>query len=349
MAAYNGTNFMVVGGMGPSAANSSGIATVAARYNANLNQWFPLAAVNPSSATINTTLNTLTFGVRATQISADELLILGGTLPNNHTVLPGWTQNVDVMASNGSWNQFVAEGFSLTGAAGPMRLLHHAMATGSDGQAYSFGGISPANASTNDYLDAPYINLNSTVVYHNSSIMAVNISGQAPTVRQMHTATALPTSQILIYGGFNDQNQVVSDTSYLYNIKSQSWEAVNLNGTGPGPRYGHSAVLVNDTLYIIGGVDSSGQARNDVSLLNVTSWTWVQNSGSDTNSSNDNGSHSLHGGAVAGVVIGVLVAVGLIAGGAFYFIRRRRLASEKTRFNSWSNTDVDSQTKEIRY
>ncbi|KAI8072979.1 hypothetical protein BC940DRAFT_316425 [Gongronella butleri] len=308
---------MIVGGQGPSTTNVSGLNTIAARFNADRNQWTSLGAMQaPNTATtVHNSLNSLTFGAQIVPLSSTELFLMGGTPSSNQTVYSGWSQYVYMNATNSTLNQYVAK--YGPAASSSQRLFNHAMATDVDGRVYIFGGVVTANASANNYKTYSYANMNSSSVYSNFSFATLKTSGALPVNRQLHTTTSLPTNKILLYGGFNDDNQVLNDACYIYDAASKTWAAANFtNGIGPGPRYGHAAVLVGtELLYIIGGVDSTGQARGDVSILNTTSMTWLGPDEIDTNGSSSSGSASgggLHGGAIAGVVIGVLAAVKFI-------------------------------------
>ncbi|MBD2596167.1 hypothetical protein H6G74_17810 [Nostoc spongiaeforme FACHB-130] len=55
------------------------------------------------------------------------------------------------------------------------------------------------------------------------------------------------------------------------------WKKPNVQGIYPQPRYGHSAILYQASMIIFGGEDNNTyEAFNDVHLLDLTSWTWIQ-------------------------------------------------------------------------
>ncbi|KAI9494537.1 hypothetical protein BDB00DRAFT_871362 [Zychaea mexicana] len=171
-------------------------------------------------------------------------------------------------------------------------------------------------------------------------------SGPTPTNRRLHAAALIPnTTTIVLYGGAEATgDRPASDYCYLLDTNTLGWQQVTFNDdSGAGPRYGHSLVLIGaDSLFVLFGIDNNGATRNDFNVLNVTSWTWMDDfqgiaptpsgSPSDPSSSivpsstandNDDGS-GLSGGAIAGAVIGVILGIALIAGIVYLLIRRKR-------------------------
>ncbi|KAI9255862.1 hypothetical protein EDC94DRAFT_617002 [Helicostylum pulchrum] len=98
-----------------------------------------------------------------------------------------------------------------------------------------------------------------------------------PSPRRLHTATQIPdVDLILVYGGSaTDASKTVADYSYLLNTTSFQWTAVNILNTGAGPRFGHSAVLYKNSLFIVFGADSFGSLRNDFFVIDIINWQWV--------------------------------------------------------------------------
>jgi hypothetical protein len=59
-----------------------------------------------------------------------------------------------------------------------------------------------------------------------------------------------------------------------------SWNQPNVEGEPPSPRYGHSAVLCKDNMFVMGGIDSANNTLSDFHILNLKRMTWTQ--GPDT-------------------------------------------------------------------
>ncbi|CEG73223.1 hypothetical protein RMATCC62417_08645 [Rhizopus microsporus] len=173
-----------------------------------------------------------------------------------------------------------------------------------------------------------------------------------PSGRVYHTSTMAPNSQhIILFGGANSANRAVSDYLFTLNIETNTWNQVILSSTLSLPRFGHSAVLVNNTLFILSGEIIEGLATNilaidvtDVSNMQIASsypynlatanstsasnTTGTTNSTGTTSGTTPSSSPSLSSGAKAGIAIGVII--GAIAIGAIIFIvYRKRVQNSK--------------------
>ncbi|KAL7314378.1 hypothetical protein PS15m_005956 [Mucor circinelloides] len=200
----------------------------------------------------------------------------------------------------------------------------------------------------------PYYNLipmNDILTYNTlDATWNLRQSPSAPTMssRYMHTANLLPYSgKILIYGGATDDGNekhpsAVSDYLYLFDSKTLEYTRVDdyEQSQGAGPRFGHSAILCNNTLFVLFGVNQKGLITNDVYFLSLTgSATWLKSFSLSSSSTPDaNGSNSfdphntLNDRAIIGISIGSVLAIVLMITGILYAIhtirtRKRKLAA----------------------
>lgn len=90
---------------------------------------------------------------------------------------------------------------------------------------------------------------------------------------------------------------------------------------GSGSRFGHSAVLYMDTyLFIVFGGDHVTMSMNNFFLLDIDNWIWLDNftttghsgDGNSTGTASDIPPSGISGGAIAGIVIGVVALVSII-------------------------------------
>ncbi|ORZ13687.1 hypothetical protein BCR42DRAFT_493069 [Absidia repens] len=163
-----------------------------------------------------------------------------------------------------------------------------------------------------------------------------------PSDRYWHSLTPIPVvGKVIMFGGvFN--HEVNRDYCYVFDIDVRDWTLCDFGNSinVPGPRYGHSAVLIgNDTLYILFGADATHQLVNDVAILNVTSMRWLNATANSTvfNAADENSSASgspptLSPGQIAGIVIGVVAGVSLIVVGVviYYCMWRRKKNAENS-------------------
>jgi len=126
------------------------------------------------------------------------------------------------------------------------------------------------------------------------------ISGTPPSVRMRHTANAVGPSQVLIFGGFNKTDRVLSDCFRLElsGKDSGSWttcypEAPAGSKSIP-PRAQHAASCTNDNkfLFIFGGYDGA-KPLNDLWLLDINAMA-LKNVGVEPPAPEPRSRHSMH-------------------------------------------------------
>lgn len=96
-----------------------------------------------------------------------------------------------------------------------------------------------------------------------------------PQVTPTHTITETIANKPL--SPLVGTNQPVTDVLYTAQVGTGSVSFVRstVSGSGPGPRYGHSAVLYgSNTVLILGGVDTTGTAKNDVNVYHHLRKAW---------------------------------------------------------------------------
>ncbi len=113
------------------------------------------------------------------------------------------------------------------------------------------------------------------------------ISGMAPRARSYHTATPIPSSNLLVIFGGNNETQCFN-TVHVLDTKDEDWTWSHptvscANCSPPRPRTGHIATLLEDgkTILIYGGwdpnddeVSEDNMIFGDSFLLNTETWTW---------------------------------------------------------------------------
>ncbi|KAI8072986.1 hypothetical protein BC940DRAFT_344326 [Gongronella butleri] len=178
--------------------------------------------------------------------------------------------------------------------------------------------------------------------YFNISYINGMQQRKAPSVRYWHTATEIPGHKVIVYGGAF-KGRAVEDYAFILDANKLVWSEIQFpqvvdgacNNPGVkcgGPRYGHSAILVNnELLYIMFGANSANNLMGDTLILNTTSMMWLDsgettsvNNVQENSSSSSPASGGLSGGAIGGIVVGVVVGVGAIIGAAVFFALKKR-------------------------
>ena len=105
----------------------------------------------------------------------------------------------------------------------------------------------------------------------------VTVTGTCPTPRAWHSAVAISPIEILIFAGM--AGAVTFNDTYIFDIckynfvvelilqASFGWRRVATTGTSPSTRQGHSAVVIEDKMYVFGGCNT--ERLNDLWILEL--------------------------------------------------------------------------------
>ncbi|KAJ1728513.1 hypothetical protein LPJ72_005433, partial [Coemansia sp. Benny D160-2] len=232
---------------------------------------------------------------------------------------PGIANNLDILSpSDFSW------GYA---SNGPARKYHTLCYIKSIDSIVLFGGSDQNIASYND------IKLYS--VKTSSWSYSLDVSGNVPAQRVLHSAVCTDDS-MLVFGGTHSIGDSPSDSTVWVlkanNETSFSWSKAPIASTSldmsPSARFGHSAALYNNSMYLYGGIGPNGK-DDAVYVLDVKSWEWSQISTSDSGSNRGGGSGVNTRVLIAAIVSAVLgvICVG-IAAFVFYRWNRRRSTTQ---------------------
>ncbi|KAI8080980.1 hypothetical protein BDF21DRAFT_493292 [Thamnidium elegans] len=184
------------------------------------------------------------------------------------------------------------------------------------------------------------------------------MGGNLPSTRMYHTANLLPNSQdIILYGGSEDDKTASTSFCYTLNLETNTWtkhDTISIPEYLSGPRFSHSAVLVDTTLFILFGRGVDGALNPSLLTIDVASASniiytanYVSNSTSNLNDSNSNGSGGLSKGTVGGIATGSIVFVGFGYYSFCIFCLRRQ--KKATKQDVHENMDVDWDKIEEHY
>jgi N-acetylneuraminic acid mutarotase len=174
------------------------------------------------------------------------------------------------MGGNGSWQMLTA---------GPARMFHAAAAHA--GKMYVFGGMSAVGG----------VALGDLQVFDPATgWSALAPTGTLPNARWSSTLTPLTSGgaeKLYLFGGNNGHLNGVSADLYVYDSSAGSggtWTMLAPTGTGPSPRSSHSAVVIQNRMYVFGGEDSVNSNHNDLYVYDPStsasgSWTALSPTG----------------------------------------------------------------------
>ncbi|KAI9358465.1 hypothetical protein BD770DRAFT_72801 [Pilaira anomala] len=215
---------------------------------------------------------------------------------------------------------------------------------------YYFGGRSIVRDPNTGAYTRPYTTFLDFLVFNTDTSLwesKIASSTVVPSGRMSHTTNLIPNSDtLIIYGGAGPDkigNRVpVTDYIFTYNTKTNVMQPISIPASpvGAGPRFGHSAIIRKNSLFIIFGVDITLKSNSDFHILNLDTYSWETSfstlglasnpadttptggnrvgSGSGGNndsssqkdqSNKETNSSGLSSGTIAGIVIGVIALV----------------------------------------
>jgi N-acetylneuraminic acid mutarotase len=94
--------------------------------------------------------------------------------------------------------------------------------------------------------------------------------GVTPSHR-MHHSTTLHESVLYIFGGC-DEKASSKNSLFVLDTTTRQWSRPALRGPSPAHRHGHTATMVENRLFVFGGMNRHGRF-NDVHVLDLETLT----------------------------------------------------------------------------
>ncbi|CAD5117904.1 DgyrCDS6649 [Dimorphilus gyrociliatus] len=157
---------------------------------------------------------------------------------------------------------------------GPKRVNHAAAAV--DHQVFSFGGYcSGFDFETPVPMDVHVFN---TLTYKWKKLPAPTDpedKKSTPYRRYGHTAIA-KDFYIYIWGGRDDSHGACNKL-FRYNTRNHKWKLPEVSGKVPGPRDGHSACLIKDSMYIFAGFEEETERfSSSIFAVDLNTYQWSE-------------------------------------------------------------------------
>ncbi|KAJ1913770.1 hypothetical protein H4219_005070 [Mycoemilia scoparia] len=215
-----------------------------------------------------------------------------------------------------------------TGSNGPARKYHTMCYTPAIKGLVMFGG---ADQNVDSYNDLKVYKLDTSTWLYNPSVNSSSSGDGKPSARVLHTAVCLD-DKVIVFGGAPSTSENPTDSSvWVLSVAnpqkvSFTWSKAPIDessrASGPSSRSGHTAVLVDNVMYVFGGNTASGDVDRNIYGLDTDSWTWTKWSSRETASEEGGPSTGVIVAAVLSSVFGV-AAICVIAFFAHRIYRRR--------------------------
>lgn len=113
-----------------------------------------------------------------------------------------------------------------------------------------------------------------------------NTQGKAPISRVGHTCTYIPSlysvsspgqriqDSLLVLGGGDGENHL--NDIHILELSTLTWKTLYTAGNTPSPRSRHTATLVENQLFVIGGGNDESTVFNDVYILDINTGQWTK-------------------------------------------------------------------------
>ena len=121
---------------------------------------------------------------------------------------------------------------------------------------------------------------------------ALTTSTTRPSSRASHSSI-LYDGQMVVYGGHGGSGNWKDDV-WVLDLTSYAWTEKTTFGTAPTERSAHSSILYDKEMVVFGGYCGSANTwKNDVWVLNLTSYAWTERATSGTGPSPRSGQPSI--------------------------------------------------------
>lgn len=151
---------------------------------------------------------------------------------------------------------------------GPRRVNHAAVAIGD--MIYSFGGYC-SGEDYHGYFPIDVHMLNSVSLRWSKLKTRCEDLSDTPFQRYGHTVVAWEEN-IYLWGGRNDEGSC--NVLFCFDTTSYTWSKPKTRGQTPFAKDGHSACVIGDTMFVFGGYEEYDQYSQDVSSLDLKTFTW---------------------------------------------------------------------------
>ncbi|KAG2204229.1 hypothetical protein INT46_008844 [Mucor plumbeus] len=296
----NDTQMYLLGGM-TNATNNQLVPFQYYQFAFDTNTWTAPTTNTNATGNITMPLNRKLFSANYDS-STSKIFIYGGSLNESAIFSDLWSFDT------------TTQQFTQLPELGVPRYSHTTSLL-SNGQLVVIGGVAQVNQSGQiENILAPMSNIYVFDTKTNQWDLKIATGATAnvfPSTRTAHTAVVTSDDKIIIFGGDNGASE--RERAYLNAIgildtTTWQWTIPTVAGIPPSRRSYAAGGLLNDKYLTVAFGSALNTYYNDINVLNLESYSWLQTFDATT----DNSSSGLSGGAIAGVTIACVVLVVII-------------------------------------
>ncbi|KAI8969816.1 hypothetical protein BDB01DRAFT_815832 [Pilobolus umbonatus] len=256
-------------------------------FDATDNEWTPLpdfkrngiidGQIRRASVSYVSSVNKLVFYGGVTNLNIDQIFILDGieynSIPSrSDPFLPfGFNRLTTFDLETMQWHEIEDESGQ---AINDFGYAMNSFSVPGSNSVYFLGGYARSRVDTLNVTRLPFNTL-SQVSFPDHQWTTHNLTSLLPMFRDFFTTTLLPDNKtVLIYGGASIEGRIIPDNEmcYLLDLDTKAWRKcpIDIPKDVGASRYSHSAVLVENNLFILFGRDSDNQLLNDIIVLDVS-------------------------------------------------------------------------------
>ena len=103
------------------------------------------------------------------------------------------------------------------------------------------------------------------------------VTGTIPSARRGHTCvySSVPSPCLIVFGGICGYNTLIDDACFL-DLEKKKWAKIAPNGTAPPPMAWHTATVIKQNMFVIGGLIEREKCNPVIYALHLNNFTWVK-------------------------------------------------------------------------
>ena len=147
-----------------------------------------------------------------------------------------------------------------------------------DDKVYLYGGWNPEEFNYDNLYPKSLWSLDNGILFINLEWKwnEETPGSELPTPRHDHTMifSTIPCPCLLIFGGILRYNHLVDDF-IMIKLETKEFIKIKFTGHNPKPIAFHSANIIEDKMFVIGGSHANNEINTKIYVLNLSNFEWI--------------------------------------------------------------------------